>query len=106
LVGKGGHKNSKSRKFELNGFRCWLAIATHEHALVEQAFENAKCAWLVKPALVATHGAGGAGASKRRSTRFAFVAKSIAVDLCCFFSTHAAIVVGIAGTKTKLGLNE
>jgi hypothetical protein len=60
----------------------------------------------VKSALVATHGAGGAGASKRRSTRFAFVAKSIAVDLCCFFSTHAAIVVGIAGTKTKLGLNE
>jgi hypothetical protein len=74
--------------------------------LIEQTLENTKCAWFVKPALVATHGAGGAGASKRRSTRFAFVAKSIAVDLCCFFSTHVAIVVGIGGTKPKLNLNE
>ena len=44
-------------------------------------------------ALVTTHGAGRTGSAKWRSAGLTFVAKAIAIDLGCFFSTHIDIVV-------------
>jgi len=44
---------------------------------------------------IAAHGACWTGASKWRSTSFAFVAKTIAIYFVYFFLAHANIVVAV-----------
>ena len=55
-----------------------LAISTHEHALIEHAFEAAQCTRLVHAAFVATHAGASTRGSKWTATFFGFVPEAIA----------------------------
>jgi hypothetical protein len=48
----------------------------------------------VQTALVAAHRCHYVRSTERGPAFFRFVAKAVAVDLCCFFSAHIDIVVG------------
>ena len=71
-----------------------LAFAAHKHALTQELFKRSKGSGFVQSALVATHRSHRARATERRPRFFGFVAKTVAIDLCCFISAHIDIVVG------------
>ena len=79
-----------------------LAISTHEHALIEHAFEAAQCTRLVHAAFVATHAGASTRGSKWTATFFGFVSETIARDFCDVVFAHECIVLVRAETRRSL----